>query len=69
MATFLGIIPGAFVYAGVGSGLGAVFDAGGEPDLTIIFSPPILLPLLALAALALLPVVYRWRQTGRGGSG
>ena len=31
--TFFGIIPGSFVYVSVGNGLGAVFDAGGAPDL------------------------------------
>lgn len=62
IATFLGIIPGAVVYASVGNGLGAVFDRGGEPDLKIIFSAPILLPILGLILLALVPVIYkRWR--------
>ncbi len=59
IGTFIGIIPGGLVYAAVGNGLGTVFDAGATPDLGIIFSPEILLPLLGLAALALLPVVYR----------
>ena len=59
MATFFGIMPGAFVYASVGAGLGAVFDAGGEPDLGIIFSAPVLAPLVGLAVLALAPVAYR----------
>ncbi len=63
-ATFLGIIPGTFVFASVGNGLGAIFDRGGTPDLGIIFEPEILLPILALAALALIPVVYK-RLTGR----
>jgi uncharacterized membrane protein YdjX (TVP38/TMEM64 family) len=59
LATFLGIIPGALVYAGVGNGLGAVLDHGGEPDLGLIFAPQVVLPLLGLAALALLPILYR----------
>jgi uncharacterized membrane protein YdjX (TVP38/TMEM64 family) len=58
-ATFVGIIPGTFVYAGVGSGLGAVLEAGREPDLGLIYQPEILLPLLALAALACVPLVYK----------
>jgi uncharacterized membrane protein YdjX (TVP38/TMEM64 family) len=57
-ATFLGIIPASFVYVGVGSGLGAVFDRGETPNLSSVASDA--LPwLLALAALALIPVVYR----------
>jgi uncharacterized membrane protein YdjX (TVP38/TMEM64 family) len=59
LGTFVGIIPGSFVYASVGNGLGAVFDAGGTPDLGIIFEPAILLPIVGLAVLALLPVAYR----------
>ncbi|MHA1598059.1 MAG: TVP38/TMEM64 family protein [Alphaproteobacteria bacterium] len=59
LGTFFGMIPGALVYASVGNGLGAVFEAGGEPDLGIIFSPPVLLPILGLALLSLIPVVYK----------
>lgn len=59
VATFFGIIPGTFVFASVGNGLGAVFDAGGDPDLGIIFQPEVLLPILGLALLSLIPVAYR----------
>lgn len=58
-ATFIGIIPGALVYASVGNGLGAVFDAGRTPELGIVLTPPILLPIIGLAVLALVPVVYK----------
>ena len=64
-ATLLGIVPGALVYASVGNGLGAVLDAGGTPDLGLIFCPEVMLPLLGLAALALLPVAVKaWRRRG-----
>lgn len=59
ITTFLGIIPGSLVYASVGNGLGSVFAAGENPDLGIIFEPQILFPILGLAALSLLPAVYR----------
>jgi uncharacterized membrane protein YdjX (TVP38/TMEM64 family) len=59
LGTFIGIIPGTFVYASVGNGLGAVFDAGGTPDLGIIFKPAILMPIVGLAVLALIPVAYK----------
>ncbi len=59
LATFLGIIPGSLVYASVGNGLGAVLSAGDEPDLGLILQPAVLGPIVGLAALALLPVVYR----------
>jgi uncharacterized membrane protein YdjX (TVP38/TMEM64 family) len=58
LATLLGIVPASIVYAGVGSGLGALLKRGEQPDLGIIFEWHILLPLLGLAALALLPVVF-----------
>jgi uncharacterized membrane protein YdjX (TVP38/TMEM64 family) len=48
LGTFVGIIPGSFVYASVGT-----------PDLGVIFEPAILLPIVGLAVLALLPVAYR----------
>lgn len=59
IGTFIGIIPGTFVYASVGNGLGALIDAGQDPDLGIIFRPEILGPLVGLAVLALLPVIYK----------
>ena len=59
LGTAIGIIPGSFVYASVGNGLGAVFDAGQSPDLGIIFSPEIILPIVGLAILAILPVLYK----------
>ncbi len=62
VTTFLGIIPGAVVYASVGGGLEEVFARGGRPDLSIIWAPEVLGPLLGLSALALVPVAWkRWR--------
>lgn len=59
-ATFIGIIPATFVYASLGNGLGRVVE---QPDLSILFQPGVLGPILALAALALLPVLFRrWRR-------
>ncbi|MBI3513109.1 MAG: TVP38/TMEM64 family protein [Proteobacteria bacterium] len=58
-ATFLGIIPASFVYVSIGSGLGALLERGETPDLSTIFSRDVLVPLLGLAVLALIPVVYR----------
>ncbi|HXC28550.1 MAG TPA: TVP38/TMEM64 family protein [Stellaceae bacterium] len=63
-ATFLGMIPGALVYAGIGSGVSDMIAAGGHPDPYKLFRPNILLPLLGLAALSLLPVLYK-RWNGR----
>lgn len=58
-ATLLGVIPGTFVYASIGNGLGSVVE---EPDIGIAFRPSVLVPLVGLAVLALVPVGYkRWR--------
>jgi uncharacterized membrane protein YdjX (TVP38/TMEM64 family) len=59
LGTFVGIIPGAFVYASVGAGLGSLFDAGGEFSAKGILTPQILMALLGLAVLALIPVAYK----------
>lgn len=59
IGTLLGIIPGAFVYALVGDGAGAVLDAGGDLNLGIIFAPRFLAPIIGLAVLACIPIVYK----------
>jgi uncharacterized membrane protein YdjX (TVP38/TMEM64 family) len=59
MATFIGIIPGTFVYVMAGNGLSHIFATNQTPNLGIIFDPQILIPLLALAALSLIPVIYK----------
>jgi len=59
LATFLGIIPGSFVYASFGNGLG---DVVGEPGLGVLLRPSVLGPIIGLVILALVPVGYkRWR--------
>lgn len=59
-ATFLGILPGTIIYATLGSSLNYLFATNKTPDLTLIFHPVILLPLLGLALLILLPVFYKY---------
>lgn len=66
IGTFFGIIPGSAVFCSVGNGLGAIFDAGGKPDLGIIFEPEVLGPLLALAILSLVPVAYKKFKARKG---
>lgn len=62
LCSLFGMAPGALVYAGLGAGIDTVISAGGRPELGIIFEPHLLLPLLGLAALALLPVFLKARQ-------
>lgn len=57
--TFVGIFPGGVIYTWVGSGLGEVFARGETPNLGVIFEPQFLLPILALVALSVAPVVVK----------
>jgi uncharacterized membrane protein YdjX (TVP38/TMEM64 family) len=59
LCSFIGMAPGSFVYSSVGAGAGALIAEGQTPDLHIIFQWQVLGPLVALAALALVPVVYK----------
>ncbi len=61
-ATLLGIAPTSFILSSVGAGVGTILAAGKTPDLSILFSPRILLPLAALALLSLLPAALRRRS-------
>jgi uncharacterized membrane protein YdjX (TVP38/TMEM64 family) len=63
--TALGIVPGAFVFTSVGVGLGGVFDRGEDPDLSLLRDPMVIGPLLGLAVLAALPMLWR-RLRARG---
>jgi uncharacterized membrane protein YdjX (TVP38/TMEM64 family) len=61
-ATLLGILPTTFITASIGAGIGGVLIQGEKPDLSILYSWPILGPLLALAVLSLMPIAWRrWR--------
>ncbi len=59
LATFIGIIPASLVYASIGNGLGALFEAGQSCDPRVLMSAKVVLPLVGLAALALVPVFYK----------
>lgn len=59
---FLGLVPGTFLFAGLGDGLEEVLARGVPLHLTSFITPEIVLSLSGLAGLALLPVVWRaWR--------
>lgn len=62
LATFLGIIPGTFVYVVVGHEFNTLFASQQTPILKNIVTPSILFSLLGLTVLSILPVVYkRWK--------
>ncbi len=65
LATFIGIIPGGFVYTSVGAGLGSVFDAGEAFSVSGILTPEIVTAMVGLALLALVPVAIRTWQARR----
>jgi uncharacterized membrane protein YdjX (TVP38/TMEM64 family) len=61
LCSFFGMAPGAVIYASLGRGLGEIIAAGRAPDLQVVFAPRVLVPLLALAALALVPAFLHRR--------
>jgi uncharacterized membrane protein YdjX (TVP38/TMEM64 family) len=65
LGTVVGVVPGSIVYTLLGSGLSAVIDSGGKPDLGVLFHPQILSALIGLSLLAMLPVAYRRLKAGR----
>jgi uncharacterized membrane protein YdjX (TVP38/TMEM64 family) len=56
---FLGLVPGTFLFAGLGDGLEEVLARGVPLRLTDFITPGVVLSLSALGGLALLPVVWR----------
>ena len=59
IGTFIGIIPGSFIYAWVGSGLSYTLQKGDALNLGIIFEPKILFPIIGLAVLSVIPVIIK----------
>ena len=57
--TALGIIPGAIVFTWIGVGLGGVFDRGETPDLSLLWEPFVIGPIVGLCVLAVLPIVVK----------
>ncbi len=66
LATLIGIIPGAWVYASVGAGLGSIFDSAEEVSLGSVLTPELIAALVGLALLSLAPVVYKKIKRRRG---
>lgn len=62
ITTFFGIMPGGIILTSIGSGLDSVIAKGEMPDLSVLFAPHILLPILGLVALSALPIVIKYRR-------
>jgi uncharacterized membrane protein YdjX (TVP38/TMEM64 family) len=60
-ATLIGIAPASFILSSIGASVGTILAEGKSPDLSVLFSAHILLPLAGLALLSLLPTVFRRR--------
>ena len=65
LSTIVGIIPGSFVYVLIGNGLGQLLDQNKNPNLSIIFTLPVFIPLIALALLSLFPIILKWIKGNR----
>ena len=63
-ATFIGIIPGAFVYSLAGEGFASVIAQGNELSLAGVLTPPVIGAFVGLGALALIPIVLK--RFGKG---
>jgi uncharacterized membrane protein YdjX (TVP38/TMEM64 family) len=62
LGTAIGIVPGTFVYASFGAGIGAIFDRGESFSVASVLTPEIVTALVGLAVIALLPVLYKkWK--------
>jgi uncharacterized membrane protein YdjX (TVP38/TMEM64 family) len=68
IATFVGIIPGTFVFASIGAGLGSIFDSKQEFSLKGALTPEVITALVGLALLSLVPVVYKKLKAARAAS-
>lgn len=58
-ATAIGIIPGTSVYVAVGRSFDHLLSQGVTPNLNVLQSPHVWIPLTGLALMALLPVIYQ----------
>ena len=59
LATFIGIIPGTFVYTSVGVGLGSIFQKGEAFSPKSVLTPEVFLALGGLAVLSAIPLLYK----------
>jgi len=62
IGTFVGIIPGTFIYVSIGAGLESVIRQGEACSLSGALTPQVITALAGLALLALLPVAYKWMK-------
>jgi uncharacterized membrane protein YdjX (TVP38/TMEM64 family) len=66
--TAVGIIPGAIVFTWIGVGVGEVFDRGEDPDLSLLWEPHVIGPILGLCVLAVMPIIVKTLRPKTPGS-
>ena len=65
LATVIGIAPSTVIYSSIGDALSGLAQGEIALDARVLWQPEFALPLIGLALLALLPVLYRWMRTRR----
>lgn len=65
VATFFGIIPGAFVLASFGNGADALLEDDMLPGLGEFFRLEVAIPIVGLVILSLIPILYRRLRSRR----
>jgi uncharacterized membrane protein YdjX (TVP38/TMEM64 family) len=67
VATVIGIVPGAFVFASAGAGLGSVLDTAESLSPGAVLTPEVVIAFTGLGLLSLLPVLYKRLAPARAG--
>jgi len=65
VATFFGIIPGAFILASFGGGADALLEDEMLPGLGVFLRIEVAIPIVGLVVLSLAPIIYRRRRARR----
>lgn len=65
VATVMGILPAALIYASLGAGLDGMFNRGEPLGPQLLLAPRIALPLIGLALLSTLPIAHHWWRARR----
>lgn len=60
LATVLGLLPATFIYVSIGGNLSVIFSQQATLDVNMFFQPRIIVMFLAMALLAIMPVVYKY---------
>jgi uncharacterized membrane protein YdjX (TVP38/TMEM64 family) len=66
LGTLIGSAPVSFIFAGLGAGLGELFNHGQKIDMSLFERPQIVLPLVGLTLMSAAPLVWRLSRRARG---